>query len=127
VNAPGGRYDLREIVARIDRLMRLRNMSPKEVFEEIGMKKADWSKKIHNNESSFTIGELDAIATVLKAPPGWPFLNETQADILERALSSQGAPPAALPPQTVAEPGPREVAPSGQPGRRQAGGRKSSI
>lgn len=87
MHAQGGRFDPREIAARVDRLIKVSGKTPKFIYETLKISKGNWSNKIHNIGTTFTIGELDEIATILNAPPGWPFLDDTMIAILERALA----------------------------------------
>jgi hypothetical protein len=72
----GGRYDMREIAARVDRRRKQRGVTAKELYVDLGLERWDWSKKIRNAGSSFTVEELGRIADLLDAPPGWPFLSD---------------------------------------------------
>jgi hypothetical protein len=117
VHDEGGRFDLREIATRVQRRMIARGVEPKVIQEKLGMKAPDWTKKTSNNGSTFTIGELSRIAAFLEAPPGWPFIDEYQADILAGYLA---------PPQRPGEPeSPSEASrPPAQPEQRKVRGGK---
>jgi hypothetical protein len=69
-----GRYDLREITARVDKLRRQRSVPAKVIYADLGMDRWDWSRKVRQAGSSFTIEELGRIADLLDAPAGWPFI-----------------------------------------------------
>lgn len=80
----GGRYDEREIAARVEALRRARGVEIKRICADLGMEKWDWSRKVRLDRSSFTIEELGKIAELLKAPMGWPFIPIEVGEILER-------------------------------------------
>ena len=75
-SAPVGRYDPREIGARIDKRRRQLGMTVREVCEPLGMHRWDWSRKVRCRGSHFTLEECGALADMMRAPPGWPFLPE---------------------------------------------------
>lgn len=77
-----GRYDLREIGARIDKRRRQRKLAVKEICADLGLAKWDWSRKVRRDGSAFTIEECGRIADLLDAPPGWPFLPEEVGEAL---------------------------------------------
>jgi hypothetical protein len=73
---PTGRYDLLEIAARVEKRRKQRKVAAKALYGDLHLAKWDWSKKVRNKGSSFTVAELGLIADLLDAPPGWPFLPE---------------------------------------------------
>lgn len=82
--AAGGRYDEREIAARVEALRRARGVEVKAICAHLGMEKWDWSRKVRLDRSSFTIDELGRIADFLAAPVGWPFVPTELGEILDR-------------------------------------------
>jgi hypothetical protein len=81
-----GRYDEKEIAARVDKLRKARGVEVKVICAAIGLEKWDWSRKVRLDRSSFSIEELSRIADYLSAPPGWPFLPAELGEVLERVL-----------------------------------------
>ena len=73
-----GRYDLREIGARVDRKRLQVGMEVKQVCSLLKppIDKTQWSKKVRARGSSFTVEELGQLADLFTAPPGWPFVSE---------------------------------------------------
>ena len=80
----GGRYDEREIAARVDKRRKARGVEIKALCAELGIEKWDWSRKIRLDRSAFTIAELGKLADILEAPTGWPFIAEEVGMILDR-------------------------------------------
>ena len=80
----GGRYDEREIAARVEKRRKAKRMEVKALCAELGIEKWDWSRKVRLDRSAFTIAELGKIADILEAPPGWPFVAEEVGELLER-------------------------------------------
>lgn len=87
-----GRYDKREIAARVnrERAVRIppgetRALDVKEMADRIGISADDWYKRTGKRLTPFTVEELGRIADVLGAPPYWPFGDwETLAEIFGR-------------------------------------------
>jgi hypothetical protein len=79
-----GRYDLREIGARIDKRRRQLGREVKDVIAEMRIQKWDWSRKVRADGSAFTIEECGFLADLFDAPPGWPFLSEEAGEMLRR-------------------------------------------
>jgi hypothetical protein len=82
----GGRYDEREIAARVEKLRKGRKVEVKTICAAVGLEKWDWSRRVRLDRSSFTIPELSAIADYLHAPIGWPFIAEETGYLIERIL-----------------------------------------
>jgi hypothetical protein len=84
--SPGGRFDEREISARVEKLRRDRGVEVKEICAAIGLEKWDWSRKVRLDRSTFSIRELGLIADYLDAPTGWPFVAPEVGQLLDRLL-----------------------------------------
>lgn len=82
----GGRFDEREISARVEKLRRDRGVEVKEICAAVGLEKWDWSRKVRLDRSSFSIQELGLIADYLDAPTGWPFVALEVGMLLDRLL-----------------------------------------
>ncbi len=82
-----GRYDPREIAARIDKRRRQRGLSVRAMCETVGLQRWDWSRKVRLDGSSFTLDEIGRIADVLEAPPGWPFLPEEIGEMVRHLVA----------------------------------------
>lgn len=79
-----GRYDMREIGARVDKRRRQLGREVKDVCAEMGIKKWDWSRKVRADGSSFTVEECGFLADLFEAPPGWPFISEDLGEAIRR-------------------------------------------
>lgn len=71
-----GRYDLREIGARVDKRRRKLKIPVKVAAAAIGVEKWDWSRKIRAVGSQVYITECGVLADLFDAPLGWPFVPE---------------------------------------------------
>jgi hypothetical protein len=85
----GGRFDEREIAARVEKLRRDRGVEVKAICAAIGLEKWDWSRKVRLDRSSFSIAELGLIADYLDAPTGWPFVATEVGQLLDRLIKPQ--------------------------------------
>lgn len=84
-----GRYDHRVIALRIERMMTDSGLLAKQVAAEVGLSEAAWSKKMHLNQSSFTLEELGRVADAFSRLThrkliGWPFIDADLSDQLGR-------------------------------------------
>lgn len=77
-----GRYDMSQILDRIEHLRHKRRLQRKDIAISVGISEAQFSKKMRQHLSTFTLEEIGAIADVLEAPPGWPFLDTESTDLL---------------------------------------------
>lgn len=93
----GTRYDMREICARVERRRRERKLEAKQAAGILGLKKWDWSRKVNNKGSTFTLAELAILADALEAPTGWPFVDERLGHALDQLIGSGAAPPPETP------------------------------
>jgi hypothetical protein len=104
---PSGPYDIAEIAARIERRRRQLKIPAKQLATRLGLYASAWSKKVHCRGSTFTVNEISALAPLLGAETGWPFLDEHLGAFLDRHLDREdcrhgaGTSPASPPPLRV--------------------------
>lgn len=95
-----GRYDERLIAARVEARRRVRRVEVKQICAELGMEKWDWSRKVRNDRSSFSIAELSRIAELLEGPTGWPFVDEQIGELLDLRATRTRRGPKRNPPES---------------------------
>lgn len=91
-NKTGGRYDIREITVRVDRLRAKRGVEAKDIYTLLGIDKSTWSNKMKMKRSALSIVEVGIIADFLDAPTGWPFIDERFGEYLDREFGSPSPP-----------------------------------
>lgn len=79
--AIGTRFDQREIAIRVQKLRERREVEPKALYDLIGIGKGEYSRK-ERGITPWTLWEISKIADLLDAPPGWPFVTETEGEHL---------------------------------------------
>lgn len=92
----GGRFDLYEIVARIERRRIELGLTRTALAAAAGIDLSSYSHKVGMTRNSFSITEIGLIADCLAAAsrdplPGWPFISEDHSRLLDRALRAPGA------------------------------------
>lgn len=83
-----GRYDMREINLRVERMRVACGLLAKQVASEVGLTEAQWSKKMTLKGSSFSIPELGRLADFFAKKTGrlligWPFIDPDMSDLLD--------------------------------------------
>jgi len=68
------RYSYDEITERIRALITQQKETPRSVQLAVGISKDKWSRKMRGAGSTFSFEEISLIATFLRAPLGWPFV-----------------------------------------------------
>jgi hypothetical protein len=90
----GTRFDMREIVLRVEKLRTKRGVTVKNICDQLGIERWDYSRKVRVVQTKFTIEELGLIADAVEeisgksVPIGWPFLSEEIAEFLQSALAA---------------------------------------
>lgn len=74
-------YNHREIGIRIEKLREKRGLERKAVYSELGIEKGEYSRKV-GGKTPFTLWEISTIWELLQAPPGWPFVTESEGERL---------------------------------------------
>jgi hypothetical protein len=69
-----GRFDYEQIVRRVEEHRARVGMPAKQLYEAVGLSGDKWYRKVRGQGSTFTLDEFGAIADVLEAPEGWPFV-----------------------------------------------------
>ncbi len=80
--AQPSRYSTVDVCQRIESMREKLGLMQKDVAAAIGALESQYSKKIRNHLSSFTVDEIGAVAELFQAPPGWPFIDEESARLL---------------------------------------------
>ena len=93
-----GRYDLRDVTRRIASMTYATGKSGKEVAGAVDIEQSQWSRKLANSTSTFTVHELGRVADYFsrltgRRLTGWPFLDETVSEILDSLLTARKTKP----------------------------------
>lgn len=79
--AHGTRFDQREIAIRVQKLRERKKVEPKALYDALGIGKGEYSRK-ERGITPWTLWEASKIADLLEAPPGWPFVTETEGELI---------------------------------------------
>lgn len=86
-----GPYTMDLIVARVEARRREMKLTAKAVYTELGLQQWDWSRRI-NQITPFTVDELSRLCVLLEGGTGFPFIDTTASDIIDRARSAPAPP-----------------------------------
>jgi transcriptional regulator with XRE-family HTH domain len=96
----GGRYDIIEITARVERARKALGISAAQAAERCGFgARFAWYKKVALKESEFSIADLGRVAEAFGMPAPWPFVEFEDAAALELLRKAREAPPVTPPPK----------------------------
>lgn len=88
--ARGEPFDERRIAQRIDAARVVAGLEIKDFCEQVGWGKWDYTKKIVKLTTSISMHDFQQIAIVLKAGPGWPFVDTRWAEELRELQRRDG-------------------------------------
>jgi hypothetical protein len=79
---PPGRYTLRKVSLEIEDQLRIRGRgSQKEAANALGISEQSFSAKQRGVETNWKIEEIGQLADYWKAPPGWPWITWSEAEL----------------------------------------------